>query len=150
MAVLTGVFTYLGRKTLAKAYGRIAGYPDSYPTYFKIGMGGYIVTPAGRTPKDPDPTLTDVEADDTPGNIYIQKNLVSTDFTFIDVDGGGIMQIRTRLEPGEGNDDGTGNSPRFFEVGVFDQNNVMLIYATFAEESKSDSKILSNNVQAYF
>lgn len=150
MALLTGVFTSIGRVTMAKAYGRVAGYPDSYPTHFKIGMGGYIVTPAGRSPKDPDPALTNIEADDTPGNIFIQKALVPLDFTFISITGGGIMQVRCRLEPGEGNDDGTGNPPRFFEIGVFDANNVMLIYTTFAEQSKSPSKILSNFVQAYF
>lgn len=147
MAILTGVITDLGRATLAKAWGQVAGFPNSYPSHFKIGMGGYINTPAGRVPKAPDPTRTDVEADDTPGNIYIQKSFVNLDFTFI---APSIMQIRCRLEPGEGNDDGLGNSPLFFEIGVFDQNNNMLVYTTFPEQTKDASKILSNFVQVYF
>lgn len=147
MSVLTGVITNLGRTTLAKSWGFLAGYPTTYPAYFKIGMGGYITTAAGRSPKDPDPTKTNIEADGSAGNYYFQKSLQATDFTFLP---DSTMQIRCRLEPGEANDDGTGNAPRFFEVGVFDQNNNLLVYATFAEQTKAANKILSNSVQAYF
>lgn len=145
--LLTGVFTTKGREVIAKGFGNVAGYPIVRAKYFRIGMGGYVTTPAGRSPKDPDPALTNIEADNTPGNIYFQKNVTALDLVFIVPS---IMQVRCRLEPTEANDDGLGNPPRFFEIGVFDDNNNMIIYTTFAEQSKAPNKILSNFVQAYF
>ena len=144
---LTGVFTDKGRETLAKAMANIAGFPQTRAVYFKIGMGGYVDTPSGRVPKDPNPALTDIEATGAPGDFSIQKNLNALDFVFI---APSTMQIRCQLSGSEANDDGLGNAPRLFEVGIFDDNGNMLIYATFPEQTKAANKILTNYVQAYF
>lgn len=145
--LLTGVFTSKGREVIAKGIGNVAGYPSVRAKYFKIGMGGYFTTGGGRSPKDPDPSLTDIEADGTPGNAFFRKDFSPVDFTFI---APSTMQIRCRLEPSEANDDGNSEAPRFFEIGIFDDDDNMIIYTTFAEQSKAPNKILSNFVQAYF
>lgn len=147
MAILTGIFTSKGRETLAKSFGQIGGFPYTNAVYFKIGMGGYIVSGDGRVPKAPNPALLDIEATGAAGDFFLQKNLVTTDFTFI---APSTMQVRCRVEPTEANDDGNGNAPRFFELGLFDANNNLLIYSTFPEQTKQANKILTNFVQAYF
>lgn len=146
---LTGVFTNKGREVLSKSFGKNGGNPVCHAKYFKIGMGGYIDTPSGRVPKDPTSGLgyLDLEADGSPGNFVYQKTLSTVDFTFI---APSIMQVRCRLDNLEANDDGLGNPPRFFEVGVFDENDNMIVYATFPEQTKAANKILTNYVQAYF
>lgn len=145
--ILTGVFTNDGRVALAKSFGKVGGNPWSWASYFRIGMGGWYTTPEGRVPKDPDPSLSNLEADGSPGNIWVQKTLTPADFLFLSPS---TMQIRCLLSPMEGNDDGLGNSPRFFEVGIFDDYGTMVIYATFPEQTKAANKLLTNFVQAYF
>ena len=145
--ILTGVFTNKGREVLAKSFGKKGGFDLSFASYFKYGMGGWIMTPAGKIPKDPSPALLDVEATGEPGNIWYRKELTELDFTFVPPS---IMQVRCMLSGIEANDDGTGEAPRFFEIGVFDENDNMLVYATMAEETKTPNKLLTNYVQAYF
>lgn len=148
--VITGVITNIGREVMAKSFGHLnglTGYPLSWGKYFRIGMGGYIVTPSGRVPKTPSPSLTAIEATGAPGDVYFQKDFLLTDLTFI---APSTMQFRCRLSPVEGNDDGLGNPPRLFEIGVFDSNNNMIVYTTFPEQTKAANKLLTNFVQVYF
>lgn len=145
--ILTGVFTNKGREVLSKGFANLAGFPIVRAKYFKVGMGGWYDTPLGRVPKDPNPSLLDIEATGAPGDVFLQKDLVAADFLFVSPS---TMQIRCRLSGSEGNDDGLGNAPRYFEVGVFDDNDNMIIYATFPEQTKSANKVLTNYVQAYF
>lgn len=151
MAILTGVFTTVGRGALGKSFGNLAGLSGSYPicraSYFRIGMGGYTIVGGNKFPKAPDPSLTALEATGAPGDFYFQKSLANQDISWI---APSTLVIRCRLDPIESNDDGTGNPPKFFEIGIFDENNVMIIYSTFAEQTKSSNKILTNNIQAYF
>ena len=149
MALLTGIFTNKGREILAKSLGQIGTGITTYASYFKFGEGGYIETPGGRVPKSPDAGVgyLDIEAASSPTLFEFQKNLIATDFTFI---APSTIQIRCRLVESEANDNGFGDSPRFFELGVFDQNSNLLIYCTFSEQTKSASKILNNLVQVVF
>lgn len=146
-ALVTGVVTNIGRERLAKSFGNVAGFPICRAKYFKIGEGGFIIDGDNRIPKDPSPALTNVEATGAPGDFFFQKNFVSTDFTFLSPS---IMQLRCRLNPLEANDDGTADSPRFFEIGIFDDTNAMIIYTTFPEQTKQSNKILTNYIQVYF
>lgn len=147
-SVITGVVTDLGRELFAKSFANVAGFNICRAKYFKIGMGGYIVGPGGvRIPKTPDPTLVDVEATGAPGNIFFQKDLIPADFLFISPS---TMQIRCRLDTGDGNDDGAGNAPRYYELGVFDDFGNMIAYTTFGEMSKTPTKVITALVQVYF
>lgn len=145
MAVINGVVTNAGRAALAKAVGYLGGFDLSYASDFKIGEAGYVVTPSGNVPKDPDPSLTDIESVGT--MYYFTKALIASDFSFISPS---TIQIRCRLVPTEANDDGLGNNPRFFELGVFDQNGIMLFYATFDEQLKNATKTLVIYMQVQF
>lgn len=148
MAVVNGVITNLGREVLAKSIGYIGGFSLSWATQFKIGEGGYVVTPSGNVPKAPDPSLTDLEAAVPGSGLYhFDKALTSTDFTFLSPS---IMQIRCKVLPTEANDDGYGNEPKFFEIGIFDNNDKMLAYATYDEQTKSAAKTLLLYVQIQF
>lgn len=145
--VVTGVVTNKGRETFAKSMGSIGGFTLTRAYKFRIGMGGYITTLAGRVPKVPDPSKTIIEATGAPGDAYFEKLFGSTDFQFIVPS---TIQIRCRLDPTEFNDDGLGNAPRLFEIGIFDDYNNLLVYATFDEETKAPTKVLTNFIQVIF
>ena len=147
-SVVTGVVTDLGRELLAKSFGSLAGFNICRAKYFKIGMGGYLLGPGGiRIPKTPNPALTNIEATGAPGDNFFQKNLVAADFLFLNPS---TMQVRCRLEVGEGNDDGAGNAPRYYELGLFDDYDNMIAYTTFGEMSKTPTKVITCLVQVYF
>lgn len=147
-AVITGVVTDLGRELFAKSLANVAGFNIARAVTFKMGMGGYLIGPGGlRIPKTPNPALTDVEATNVPGDIYFQKTFVPADFLFISPS---TMQVRCRLDLGDANDDGLGNAPRYYELGIFDDYGNMLVYATFGEMSKTPTKVITALVQIYF
>lgn len=148
-AILTGVFTNKGRELLAKDFGNVGTGVTTRAFYFKYGEGGFITTGGGRVPKSPEDgvALLDLEAEADASLFSFQKSLVTTDFTFI---APSIMQVRCRLAEAESNDNGMGESPRFFEIGIFDDDDNMLIWATFSEQTKTASKILNNLVQVVF
>lgn len=155
-SVLTGIMTNKGREVFARRFGIIGtGVPTNTARAFKFkyGEGGFIDTGSGRIPKDPTlgTTLTDVEAAASGLLFEFEKNLISTDFTFLQLDPGTpVMQIRCRLVELEANDNGFGDSPRFFEIGIFDDESNMLVWVTFSEQTKTATKILSNFIQVQF
>lgn len=144
---ITGVITDAGRAALAKSFGQVGGFPNSFGSYFKYGEGGYIQEVGGRVPKDPDPSLTNIEATGAPGDFFFQKSFIASDLVFI---APSSIQLRCLLETTEANDNGLAESPRFFEIGVFDDNDNMIAYATFDEQTKNASKQLKTFVQIYF
>lgn len=140
-----GVITDIGRRRLAESLGNIAGFSLTRAVYFKIGEGGYQVTPDGNIPKNPNELLhlTDIDAIDK-GLYYIQKQLNPNDFTLLSP---ATMNIRCRLFPAEANDRGDGESPRLYEVGVFDDFDNLLFYCTYDEQTKDVTKQLTINIQ---
>jgi len=149
LSVLTGVFTNKGRELLANSFGNFATGVTTRARYFKYGEGGFIQQAGGRIPKDPSDgvSLLDIEAESDALLFAFQKNLVTTDFTFI---APSIMQCRCRLVELEANANVSGDPPRFFEIGIFDDLDNMLIYTTFSEQTKTATKILSNFIQVQF
>lgn len=144
---ITGVITDKGREIFAKSFGNVGGFPISYAKYFKIGEGGYIFNGVGNVPKTPNPALTDVEATGAPGDYFFQKDFSAADIVFI---APSTIRFRCKVLPTEANDDGLGNSPKFFEIGIFDQNDNMMGYCTFDEQTKNASKTITTFVQFYF
>jgi hypothetical protein len=148
-AILTGIITNKGRETFAKAFGRIGTGVESYAFKFKYGEGGFIQTINGKIPKDPSDgvDLLDVEAASDPNLFVYTKNFVVTDLTFF---APSTMQCRCRLVELEANDNGFGDNPGFFELGIFDNNDNLMAYTTFAEQTKTSNKIITNFVQIVF
>jgi hypothetical protein len=147
--ILTGIITNKGREIFAKSFGRVGTSVETYAFKFKYGEGGYIDTISGKVPKDPSDgaSLLDVEAAASPSLFEFSKNFVSADFLFI---APSTMQCRCRLTAIEANDDGFGDYPGFFELGIFDQNDNLIAYTTFAEQTKTPNKIVTNYVQIVF
>jgi len=148
-SILTGVFTNLGRELLAKQFGNFTTGVSTRAFYFKYGEGGFIQQAGGRVPKDPADgvALLDIEAEADAQLFAFKKFFVSTDLLFISPS---IMQCRCRLVELEANINVNGDSPRFFEIGIFDDLDRMVIYTTFSEQTKTASKILSNFIQVQF
>ena len=155
--VLQGVMTNKGRELLAKSFGAIGGFPLVTSISFAYGEGGYIVSGGGKVPKTPDPTLLTLDAytQSPPDNFVFGHDITAADVTFI---APSTIEFRCRLVPSEANDDGYGNLPKFFELGIFDgpvdSNNQptgnMLCYTTFDEQTKTATKSLISYVQVVF
>ena len=148
--VVSAVVSNAWRTKLAQIYAGSASF--SLPLSFKIGEGGWTNPGGGQEPIPPSVTLTDVTASGYPtGSQYIfTKNLVGADLTFTTPT---RLQIRCFVDSSEANDDGLGNPPEFFELGVFDGSGgtgTMLVYSTFPIEIKTDSKSLEHLIYVDF
>lgn len=148
MAVLVGTITNEGRRRQAESsIGPLAGFPSMDFVYFKIGEGGWLYDGIAKVPKAPSPALTDIEADGTPGNSFFQKIITTDKVLFI---GPSTAKVSCELDLTEGNDNGFGDPPQYFEIGLFDSTGTLLVYATFPEETKSATKILRHHILAVF
>ena len=146
MAVLTGTMTNIGRETLAKSFGNVGGYPLSRAVKFAFGEGGFETIAGAKQPKSPNPALLDIEADGI--SLYrFEKQLITADVAFI---APSTIEFRCKLDPTEANDDGTGNSPEFFEIGLFDDADNLIVYATFDAQTKVATKSLITFLQIPF
>jgi hypothetical protein len=152
--IIQGVFTDIGRAAVAKSMlGPLVRppYAECYFKYFKIGEGGYQLGPGGsKQPKTPDPTLEDVESQGSSTLYTFTKDLIASDLTIEIIDGITYANVRCFVNYAEANDNGHGVSPEFFELGIFDVNDVMLIYATFSGETKNAAKTLNHLINANF
>jgi hypothetical protein len=155
--VLQGIMTNKGRELLAKSFGSVGGFSLKTAISFGYGEGGFTVSGGGKVPKTPDPTLLNLEAASLPApdNYIYGHDFTAADITFI---APSTIEFRCRLVPSEANTDGSGNLPKFFELGIFDgainSNNIpqgnMLCYTTFDEQTKSATKSLISYIQVVF
>jgi len=60
--------------------------------------------------------------------------------------GTGTVRITVAVDTGEANDDGFGESPYFFEGGLFTENDVMVCYFTFPKKLKDNSVSISRDI----
>ena len=143
MAVFTGVVTDQALEKFARA---LAGDPGGSPmsllngATFKFGEGGWINPGPGKVPRVPDPTLTDVDAIARPFLYPADSRYVFTKtFPAPDVfwEAPSVARCRLFLDFGEANDDGFGNSPEFWEVGIFDTTGMMVAYFTMPVQVKT-------------
>lgn len=78
-----------------------------------------------------------------------KKALGAPDALFMGA-GSGAVRISTLVDFAEANANWLAAAPEFFEVGIFDNNDVMMIYGTFPFELKNDQKTLNNVMRAFF
>jgi hypothetical protein len=112
---------------------------------FKVGEGGWISTAGGPVPRTPNPALTDLDVLENPGNYpadsqgSFAKALGPGDMGF-DV-GTKALTVTCSLDFGEFNDDGVGNSPQIYEIGLFSDHptagRIMVAYGTFPAIGKT-------------
>jgi hypothetical protein len=113
--------------------------------YFKIGEGGWELDGISQVPRTPDTSLTDLDCLENPlrypaaGRYVFQKTISETS---IQVLGSGVVEISCAVSAGEANDDGNGNAPEFWEIGIFTSDGVMLAYRTFDKQTKYSDRAL--------
>jgi hypothetical protein len=153
-STINAKITLAGAEKIAKALGGLATF-DSL-AYFVVSEGGWEDLGTGRRPRAPDAELLDVDAAQRPSRyptdsrFYFQKNLTEGDFVF---EAPGTLRVTCTLAADEANDDGNGDNPVFWELGVFawDGNEehapTMLVHATFPAETKRAGEPLVNVVR---
>jgi hypothetical protein len=113
--------------------------------YFKIGEGGWEMDGISKVARTPDPALTDLDCLENPSNYpvqsryYFQKNISGTSIQEL---GNGEVEITCSVSTGEANTDDYGNAPKFWEIGIFTADGVMLAYRTFNEQEKNSLRSL--------
>lgn len=152
--VIQGVATDNGRIAMAQSIlGPLVRppYSQTYVKYFKIGTGGYIAGPGGtKTPKTPVGNETDLDSASDPNEFTYQKDLTASELSYELCEGIPYAVLKAFLNFTEANDDGTGNSPEFFEIGFFDEQDVLLFYTTMPGETKNASKTLNHYIYINF
>lgn len=116
--------------------------------YFKIGEKGHDGG-SPPSPVTPSPTRTDVEAQydqasspPAAHDSYFKKDLAAGDVTAT----AGVLEIICNVISSEGNDDGQGNDPSYYEVGVFDEEDDMIVYCTFDEIVKDNERSIQQTI----
>ena len=163
---IQAVMTIGGRQALAQSFGGPSGgFVYSYGKYFKIGTAGYQSSVQGNVPQNPNAALGDIQSV-VSGSFYYRETFQPADILFISPF---TIQFRCILnttyangnpnyEPDTAaNVDGpknssalSGNAPIFFEIGLYDDNDVMVAYGTFPGETKLNTKILNHLVNVNF
>lgn len=183
MPVVTGIATEDARKYWPQLIGALfipatptnvgATQWDPRIKTFKIGEGGWINPGGGRVPRTPvanlrrlsAPLIQELDAVVDTTRLLIdqrypsdsratfEKTLTGADFTF---EGTSTIRVRCLLDFGEFNNDGFGNSPELYEIGLFSDHptisaqKMMVAYATFPAQVKDNSKQLENVVRIVF
>lgn len=171
MAEIPAVVTDEAREIWPQMHGGIVAF--SPISFFRIGEGGWYYNPISlqNEPRDPDPTLTDLDIildsarapasrryDD--GNVYswYEKAITGLDVTFVAPT---ILRVSCLLDLSEYNlqDAGTGfgydptggagpyTTPKLWEIGLYDAAGRMVVYGTFSEQEKDGTKQIENIVR---
>jgi hypothetical protein len=170
MAVIPAVVTDLARARWPQMFGGLL--PFKTIVKFRIGEGGWIfnLLTLQREPRAPDPTLTtlDIITDqirfplnkrynvgETFG--YFEKLMVLTDFSF---EAPTTLKSSCLLTFTEYNFENDGTliydmggpyvSPEMWEIGLFDQDDVMIAYGTFPKQTKTGANQDENIVRVTF
>ena len=114
-------------------------------SYFKIAEGGWRLSGAVRVPRTPNPSLTDVDAIDNPGRYPLDSRFVFQKAITPDriiITGANTIEVECFVDTSEANLDSFGNPPEFWEIGLFDGDDVMIAYVTFDKQLKDDRRAL--------
>jgi len=162
--VISALLTNTGRAALAKSFGGPSGtFQWSYGKYFKIGTAMWTMNVSGQEePIPPSATFTDIQSV-TSGVFWYRQTFISANILFI---AAATIQFQCFLDlafangdaPDTGtNVDGPKNTaslssqpPIYFELGIFDPQDVMVAYGTFPGETKLNTKTLNHLVNINF
>lgn len=162
MAVaVTGVVTYKAREKWSKTDVNLDTHPKF--KFFKFGMGGWEDVGGGvLEPRTPDPSLTDLDCiinpSRYPGGSEMRfvwnswtdhvsphpQRFEAADLWF-ESPRTAVAKCLVYFE--EANDRGDGDPPEFWEMGVFDEDGDMVVYATFPKETKTEDYELEKEVR---
>jgi len=144
-----GSFTGDGTGTINYNTGE---YDITFTTVIGVGDTVYGDYQYRKTPKEPDPSRTDLEADNDSTLAIFQKSFgvdSSTKLEFVG-DGLGTCRCYCFMALSEGNDNGRasphGPIPYWSEIGIFDGNDVLMAYGTFDLEEKTGAGTILKKV----
>jgi hypothetical protein len=164
--VISALLTNGGRAALAKSLGGPTGtFSWSYGKVFKIGTANHTEVSGQDQPIAPSASLTGIQSA-TSGVFWYRKTYQLADILFVSLY---TIQFRCFLDLAQANGvvglepdtgasvDGpknssslSGSSPVFYEVGIFDAQDVMVAYGTFPGETKLSTKTLNHLVNINF
>lgn len=181
MTLVTAIITEDGRKYWSQFFGSLLGVPSTSTVVgvswnpmlktFKVGEGGWKDPGSGRVRRNPvednlrrvDNNIQDIDAivDGTRAVVdrryplasdraTFEKTLLLTDFTF---EGPSTLRVRCFLDFADFNDDGFGNFPEIWEIGLFSDHptapgqKLMIAYGTFPKEIKTGATPIENIVR---
>ncbi len=182
MAYIPAKVTEDARKYWPQFFGGLLGVPSTstvvgvswnpLPQTFKVGEGGWIDPGSGRVRRDPpednlrrlDNNIQDIDAVVDPTRAVMSQRYAATerasfekalapgDFFF---EAPSVLRVRCLLDTSEFNDDGFGNNPEIWEIGLFSDHptvpgqKLMVAYGTFPKETKNGQQI-ENVVRVIF
>lgn len=132
-----------------KIASRIAGgTEDLEPSTFKIGEGGWVDVGGVPTARTPDPSLGDLDCLENPGRYPVDSRFAFTKALALGrvTVTGNEVTVDCIIDTSEANDDGNGNAPEFWELGVFDGDGDMMLYGTFSAQPKTDRVLLRHTI----
>jgi hypothetical protein len=156
--IINAIIPHAALDNVLQAYGGLTAFGGTIDS-FKVGEGGWEDTAAGRVPRDPTdggplltrgPYLTDLDAIQNSGDYPVetgtfQKALVTpADFNY--VSSTKTLEVTCLLDFGEFNDDGFGNAPEIYEIGLF-AGTLMVAYGTMTLQTKTPAAQIPNIVR---
>ncbi len=161
--VVSALLTNAGREALAKSFGgATGGFNWSAGKYFKIGVSARMEVSGQDQPLPPNAAYTDIQSVGAEG-FYYRKTFIASDILFV---APATIQFRCFLDLEDGNGteadtavdaDGpkatstlAGSAPVYYELGIFDDQDVMIAYGTFPGETKLNTKTLNHLVNINF
>lgn len=162
--VISALLTNGGRAALAQSFGGPSGsFSWSYGKIFKIGTAMHTQDVSGQDqPIPPNAAFTDIQSV-TSGVFWFRRTFSAANILFISA---ATIQFQCFLDLTDANGDVSdtgssvdgpkntsslaGNPPVFYELGIFDAQNVMVAYGTFPGETKLNTKTLNHLVNINF
>lgn len=109
---------------------------------FKVGEGGWQYTvPPTKVPKSPSTTLTDLDCIVNAGTYPVDSRFVFPTagvkaFNSVTWVAPNIVRLECLVDFGDANNDGFGNPPEFWELGIYDSAGHLVAYFTFPVDTK--------------
>lgn len=147
MAIIVATLTNQGLQAVTQTWGG-ASVMDNIDE-FKIGEGGWEEVVAGKVPRTPDPTLTDLDVIENPTRYPVnRRGSFSKVLTVgeISYPANGQVEADCVVDFAEFNDNGDGLSPELYEIGLF-ANGLMVAYGTFEKQDKNPGVSIPNAVK---
>lgn len=123
------------------------------PTYFRFGEGGWANQGGTRVPLTPSADQEDLDCIDnasaypSDSRFYFEKELESAD---IDTSDDAKVTIICALDPDEGSDDGLGGAPEYYELGIYNADDILLFYSTFPKIQKESYQGIEIRISVTF
>ncbi len=129
------------------------GEASLVPSYFRFGEGGWTNQGGTKVPNTPEAAQEDLDCIDnasaypTDSRFSYEKDLEAAD---IDTSDDAKVTIICALDPDEGSDDGSGAAPEYYELGIYNADDVLMFYSTFPKIQKESYQGVEIRIEVTF